>query len=80
MGETWLGIAIGMSALAVALTMRIAHYWLEWRRSQRLRHLDHRDCWSVAYGTRIAHRAIRVGRGECRSAGGPSSREKRAVG
>lgn len=29
MGETWLGIAIGMSALAVALTMRIAHYWLE---------------------------------------------------
>lgn len=25
MGETWLGIAIGMSALAVALTMRIAH-------------------------------------------------------
>lgn len=33
MGDTWLGLVIGGSALAVALTMAISLYWLERRRA-----------------------------------------------
>ena len=54
MGETWMGLAIGGSALAVALTMAIALHWLERRRARLLRNFDHRDCWFIAYGKRIA--------------------------
>ncbi|SDQ89828.1 hypothetical protein SAMN05443026_2089 [Burkholderia orbicola] len=50
MGDTWLGLVIGGSALAVALTMTISLYWLERRRARLLRNFDHRDCWLAAYG------------------------------
>ena len=49
MGDTWMGLAIGGTALAVALTMAISLYWLERRRARLLR-FDHRDCSLVAYG------------------------------
>ncbi|KVH28496.1 hypothetical protein WT01_10075 [Burkholderia cepacia] len=54
MSETWMGLAIGGSALAVALTMAISLFWLERRRARLLRNFDHRDCWLVAYGKRFA--------------------------
>lgn len=54
MGETWMGLAIGGSALAVALTMAIALHWLERRRARLLRNFDPLDCWLVAYGKRLA--------------------------
>ena len=50
MGDTWMGLAIGGTALAVALTMAISLYWLERRRARLLRNFDHRDCSLVAYG------------------------------
>lgn len=82
MVETWMGVAIGGSALAVALTTRIAHYWLEWRRSRLLRNLDHHDWWYGACGTRMARRPARIDRRErrpecrpeCSPIGGASSR------
>ena len=49
MGDTWMGLAIGGTALAVALTMAISLYWLE-RRRARAAGFDHRDCSLVAYG------------------------------
>ncbi|OXH90762.1 hypothetical protein CA831_09150 [Burkholderia multivorans] len=51
MGETWMGLAIGGSALTVALTVAIALHWLERRRARRLRDFDHHDCWLVACAT-----------------------------
>ncbi|MBN3820821.1 hypothetical protein G3N57_31630 [Paraburkholderia sp. Se-20369] len=66
MGDTWMGLAIGGSALAVALTMMIVLYWLERRRARLLREFDHRDCWRAAYGRRAG----------C----GAASRERRAGG
>lgn len=62
MGDTWMGLAIGGSALAVALTMAIALHWLEWRRARLLRNFDHRDCWFVAYGKRFARGPARRSR------------------
>ena len=56
MGETWMGLAIGGSALTVALTVAIALHWLERRRARRLRDFDHHDCWLVAYGKCIVRR------------------------
>ncbi|MBU9519826.1 hypothetical protein KTE45_15235 [Burkholderia multivorans] len=56
MGETWMGLAIGGSALTVALTVAIALHWLERRRARRLRDFDHHDCWLVAYGKSIVRR------------------------
>ncbi|WFN17997.1 hypothetical protein [Burkholderia contaminans] len=50
MGDTWMGLAIGGTALAVALTMAVSLCWLERRRARLLRNFDHRDCWLVAYG------------------------------
>lgn len=29
MGDTWMGLAIGGTALAVALTMAVSLYWLD---------------------------------------------------
>ncbi|NTX32806.1 hypothetical protein HT746_37865 [Burkholderia pyrrocinia] len=62
MGETWMGLAIGGSALAVALTMAISLYWLERRRARLLRNFDHRDCWLVAYGKCFARRPAKPAR------------------
>ncbi|MGU7781465.1 hypothetical protein [Burkholderia sp. PU8-34] len=59
MGETWMGFAIGGSALTVALTMTIVLHWLERRRARLLRDFDHRDCWLAAYGKRAACGAVR---------------------
>ncbi|MBR8033918.1 hypothetical protein [Burkholderia vietnamiensis] len=59
MGDTWTGLVIGGSALAVALTMAIALHWLERCRARLLRNFDHRDCWVVAYGRRLARRPVR---------------------
>jgi hypothetical protein len=59
MGDTWMGLVIGGSALAVALTMAIALHWLERRRARLLRNFDHRDCWVVAYGRRLVRRPVR---------------------
>ncbi|WP_261507524.1 hypothetical protein [Burkholderia multivorans] len=62
MGETWMGLAIGGSALTVALTVAIALHWLERRRARRLRDFDHHDCWLVAYGKCIVRRPATRGR------------------
>ncbi|MGU7775319.1 hypothetical protein ACV229_34770 [Burkholderia sp. MR1-5-21] len=59
MGDTWMGLAIGGSALGVALTMTIVLHWLERRRARLLRDFDHRDCWLAAYGKRAASGAVR---------------------
>ncbi|AZQ52290.1 hypothetical protein [Burkholderia cenocepacia] len=59
MGDTWMGLVIGGSALAVALTMAISLYWLERRRARLLRNFDHRDCGFVAYGRCFARRPAR---------------------
>ncbi|MBR7989034.1 hypothetical protein KDX04_24750 [Burkholderia cenocepacia] len=59
MGDTWLGLVIGGSALAVALTMAISLYWLERRRARLLRNFDHRDCWRAAYGKCFARKPAR---------------------
>ncbi|MBN6730098.1 hypothetical protein [Burkholderia multivorans] len=58
MGETWMGLAIGGSALTVALAVAIALHWLERRRARRLRDFDHHDCWLVAYGKCIVRRPV----------------------
>ncbi|KVW03688.1 hypothetical protein WK91_36550 [Burkholderia cepacia] len=66
MSDTWMGLAIGGAALAVALTMAISLFWLERRRARLLRNFDHRDCWLVAYGTcfaRVRARSARRMRG-----------------
>ncbi|HDR9469045.1 hypothetical protein BMD20_22740 [Burkholderia multivorans] len=69
MGETWMGLAIGGSALTVALTVAIALHWLERRRARRLRDFDHHDCWLVAYGKCIVRRpATRARRGRAPAA------------
>ncbi|AJY13858.1 hypothetical protein K6W16_02635 [Burkholderia dolosa] len=62
MGDTWMGLAIGGAALAVALAMAIALYRLERRRARLLREFDHRDCWLVAYGKSIARGPARPAR------------------
>ncbi|ALX10794.1 hypothetical protein P350_04175 [Burkholderia cepacia JBK9] len=62
MGDTWMGLVIGGSALAVALTMAISLYWLERRRARLLRNFDHRDCWLVAYGKCFARRPTKPAR------------------
>ena len=59
MGDTWLGLVIGGSALAVALTMAISLYWLERRRARLLRNVEHRDCWLAAYGKCFARKPAR---------------------
>ncbi|MBN3793108.1 hypothetical protein [Burkholderia sp. Ac-20353] len=59
MADTWMGLAIGGSALAVALTMTIVLHWLERRRARLLRNFDHHDCWLAAYGKRIARAPAR---------------------
>ncbi|RQS21868.1 hypothetical protein [Burkholderia sp. Bp8998] len=66
MGDTWMGLAIGGSALAIALTMAIALHWLERRRARLLRNFDHRDCWLVAYGKRLARGPVRRTRSSAR--------------
>ncbi|PRG45069.1 hypothetical protein C6T62_06435 [Burkholderia multivorans] len=69
MGETWMGLAIGGSALTVALTVAIALHWLERRRARLLRDFDHHDCWLVAYGKCIVRRpATRARRGRAPAA------------
>lgn len=62
MGDTWMGLLIGGSALAVALTMAISLHWLERRRARLLRNFDHRDYWFVAYGKCFARRTARPAR------------------
>ncbi|HGL6715727.1 hypothetical protein NTJ56_15830 [Burkholderia contaminans] len=62
MGDTWMGLAIGGTALAVALTMAASLYWLERRRARLLRNFDHRDCWLVAYGKCFARVRARPAR------------------
>ena len=59
MSDTWMGLAIGGAALAVALAMAISLFWLERRRARLLRNFDHRDCWLVAYGKCFARRPER---------------------
>jgi len=39
MDETWMGLAIGVSTLAVALPMALAHYWRERDRARTLSNL-----------------------------------------
>ncbi|CAD6520485.1 hypothetical protein LMG28727_01413 [Paraburkholderia kirstenboschensis] len=43
MGESWLGVVIGMFVLVIAATGVIAHYRREYRRAELLRNLDHHD-------------------------------------
>ncbi|CAB3777830.1 hypothetical protein B0G69_3357 [Paraburkholderia sp. RAU2J] len=43
MGESWLGIVIGVFVLVIAATGVIAHYCREYRRAELLRNLDHHD-------------------------------------
>ncbi|CDY79124.1 hypothetical protein BGLT_01818 [Caballeronia glathei] len=45
MSETWVGMAVGASALVIALPLVLAHYRRERRRTQLLSHLDHHDWW-----------------------------------
>ncbi|HHL4083104.1 hypothetical protein [Burkholderia sola] len=59
MGDTWIGLVIGGSALAIALTMAISLYWLERRRARLLRNFDHRDCRFGACGKCFARRPAR---------------------
>ncbi|KWH51307.1 hypothetical protein CFB52_014375 [Burkholderia sp. AU18528] len=59
MGDTWMGLVIGGTALAVALTMAISLYRLERRRARLLRNFDHRDCGLAAYGKCFARRPAR---------------------
>ncbi|NLA19879.1 hypothetical protein GPU89_27560 [Burkholderia cepacia] len=61
MSDTWMGLAIGGAALAVALAMAISLFWLE-RRRALLRNFDHRDCWLVAYGKCFARVRARPAR------------------
>ncbi|WP_168787399.1 hypothetical protein [Paraburkholderia aromaticivorans] len=49
MSETWLGLVIGCSALAIAVPLVMGHYRRERHRARQLRHLDHQDWW---HGTR----------------------------
>ena len=62
MGDTWMGLVIGGTALAVGLTMAIVLHWLERRRARLLRNFDHRDCWFAAYGKGFARRPARLAR------------------
>ena len=39
MDETWIGLAMGVSTLVVALPMALIHYWREQRRARVLRTL-----------------------------------------
>jgi hypothetical protein len=41
MSETWVGLVIGCSTLAIALPLVMGHYRRERHRAQQLRHLDH---------------------------------------
>lgn len=41
MSETWVGLVIGCSALAIALPLLMGHYRRERHRAQQLRYLDH---------------------------------------
>ncbi|WP_269508537.1 hypothetical protein [Burkholderia sp. IMCC1007] len=66
MGDTWMGLVIGSSALTIALTMAIALHWLERRRARLLRNFDHRDCWFFAYGKRLARGPARRSRSGAR--------------
>jgi hypothetical protein len=43
MGESWLGVVIGMFVLVIAATGVFAHYRREYRRAELLRNLDHHD-------------------------------------
>jgi hypothetical protein len=45
MNETWVGLVIGCSALAIALPLVMGHYRRERHRARLLRHLDHHDWW-----------------------------------
>ncbi|WP_346778642.1 hypothetical protein [Burkholderia sp. Ac-20353] len=49
MSETWIGLAIGGAALAIALPMAIAHYCREWHRARVLRNHNRHDCWYTPY-------------------------------
>ncbi|MGS0893510.1 hypothetical protein ACVBGC_13370 [Burkholderia stagnalis] len=62
MGETWLGVAIGGAALAVALAVSIALHWLERRRARLLKNLVHDDGWHAPFGRRVAREAVSVDR------------------
>ncbi|MBY4804048.1 hypothetical protein [Burkholderia cepacia] len=62
MSDTWMGLAIGCAALAVALAMAISLFWLERRRARLLRNFDHRDCWLVGYGKCFARVRARPAR------------------
>ncbi|SIT43445.1 conserved exported hypothetical protein [Paraburkholderia ribeironis] len=62
MSETWLGLAIGGAALAVALPMAIAHYCREWHRARLLRNLHHLDWWYAPYPRKGRRRSSRVAR------------------
>jgi len=62
MSDTWMGLAIGCAALAVALTVAVSLYWLERRRARLLRNFDHRDGGLVAYGRCFARRPVRQAR------------------
>ncbi|HTR08563.1 MAG TPA: hypothetical protein VMJ11_18300 [Paraburkholderia sp.] len=43
MSETWMGLVIGCSALAIALPAVVAHYRRERHRARLLRHLNHHE-------------------------------------
>jgi hypothetical protein len=62
MGDTWMGLAIGGTALAVALTMAVSLCWLERRRARQLPKFDQSDCWLVAYGKCLARERARPAR------------------
>ncbi|MGX6998184.1 hypothetical protein [Caballeronia sp. KNU42] len=47
MSAAWMGMVVGLFALASAAMLVIAHYRREHRRKRLLRRMDHRQCWEV---------------------------------
>jgi len=47
MSEAWMAMVVGLSVLASAAVLMIAHYRREHLRKRLLRWMDHRRCWKV---------------------------------
>lgn len=47
MGESGIGITVGLCVLTAAVLLVAGHYWHEWMRRRKLKRMDHRDCWEV---------------------------------
>jgi hypothetical protein len=47
MTESWMGVVVGLFALAIAAILVMGHYRREHLRERLLRRMDHRHCWDV---------------------------------